>query len=527
MPKISKTSKVKKVAPKVKAVPVKAKAAPQKKKILKKVVKKIVPKKSNRITVDVISDEEPFLDNSFPKETTPVFSSWPDFGKKNNLENKTEAEDIYKEEKNEEVEDEVVARDDENLDKQKKFFSDWATQNQPKEGEEKPTLAPKKSVGLYRRQVVFYLGATIILLFAVFYLFFSKLTVTILPQGETVNDSLTFNIIAASSTASSTAINSDLQSNKTIDGEVSYVEVSTEKIYETSGEEVLGGAEVTGVVTLTNKSAKAQPLVVKTRLLSPDGKLFRLKEGVNIPAGGTITANIYADKPSAEMAVTANTRFTIPGLWAGLQDQIYAENSSDFTYQTQIKKSVTQNDIDRAKKDISEVLNLKVKNDLKSSEVDKIVVYDNNNEDISTEFNVKVGDEKSEFIVKAKKNVAVVKFSKEKAAALAEARLSLLVPDDKQLANFNQSQITYSLENFDVSTKVATVKSYFGGSIFLKSNSSLIDNKKLVGLNTKQISEYLNSFPEIKSYELKFSPSIIKTAPILPDLIQIKIQDAN
>ncbi|MEI6835741.1 MAG: hypothetical protein WCK59_02820 [Candidatus Falkowbacteria bacterium] len=524
MPKISKAPKVKNTAPKKNKIVKKTKTAPVKKKVVKKVVKKITPPKTNRIVVDVISDEEIFgTDNT--NETLPVFSSWPDFNKTASLESQVEVETDYKI-----SEEEVLPSDDENYDKQKKFFSDWASQIKSVEGQEKPMLAPKKSVGLYRKQALFYLGATAILLFAVFYLFFSKLTIMISPQGETVNDSLTFNISGSSAGASSdtSTDDSELKYNKNIDGEVSVVEVDAEKTYQTSGEEVLGGEDVSGTVIITNKSAKAQPLVAKTRLLSPDGKLFRLKDSVSVPAGGVVTANIYADKPSTEMAITTPTRFTIPGLWAGLQDRIYAENSGDFVYQTQVKKYLKQADIDNAKKDINEVLNLKAKNDLKSSDSSKVVVYgDSSSDGATTEFDAKLGDEKTNFTVKAKKQVVVVVFSKEKAASLAEARLSLLVPDDKQLANFNKDQITYSLENFDPATKLAVVKAYFSGSIFLKSDSTFLDRKKLVGLNSSQISQYLNSFPEIKDYDLKFSPPFIKTAPTLPDRINIEIKNAQ
>jgi len=500
MPKISKTLKTK-------TKPVKkVKAAPLKKKVIKKAVasksKKIVPKKSNRITIDVISDDV--------KETTPIFSSWPDFGKKI-----TEAEVSEK--------DDPIAGGD--LDKQKKFFSDWATQIKPQEGQTKPTMTPKKSIRLYRRQAFFYLGATIILLLAVFYLFFSKLTISVTPQGETINDSLTLDIVAPGGD-NTAATSSEMKFNKTIDGEVKIIEVAAEKIYQTSGEEILG-EEVTGQVTLINKYNKTQPLVINTRLLSPDGKLFRLKEAVSIPAGGSVIANVYADKPSAEMAINAPTHFTIPGLWAGIQDRIYGESSEPFNYGSQVKKFIKQKDLDLAKKDITEVLNLKVKNDLQADSSDKIIVYGGGEDTVITQVNAKLGDEKPEFIVKASNKVAVVSFSKEKAASLAQARLLLLVPDDKQLIGFDKNKITYSLDSYDLKTKAAVVKAYFNASMFLKSDSSLLDRKKLIGLNNGQISEYLNSFPEIKSYELKFSPAFIKTAPTLPDRINIQIKNVE
>ncbi len=550
MPKISKKlkpkTKIKSVTPKKKKVVIKSKPVITKKKVIKKVVtkktNKVTPVISNKIAIDVISDEDVFSQPTSSKESIPVFSSWPDFKKtepKNELENKLEPEDIYSEDETEESSDEsknkinneIGLDDREDFDKQKKFFSEWASQVKPKEGEEKPTLAPnKKSIGLYRRQALFYLGATAILLLAVFYIFFSKLTILISPQGETLNDSLTFNISSSSTTSPLTDINSNSEAkyNKNIYGEAQVIEVSSEKIYQTSGEEVLG-EEVIGKVTLINKYNKNQPLVVNTRLLSADGKLFRLKEATNVPAGGQVTINVYADKPSAEMAITNPSHFTIPGLWAGIQDQIYGESEESFTYQTQVKKYIKQRDLDSAKKDISEVLDLKVKNDLKITGTDKVVIYgingDATDDNITIEYNAKLGESKEEFIVKAKKKVVVVTFPKEKAISLAQARLSLLVPDDKELSNFNKEQITYTLESFDENTKTAVIKAYFSGSMSLKSNSSLFDRKKLVGLNREQISEYLDSFPEIKSYELNFSPSFISTAPTIPDKINIKIQN--
>jgi hypothetical protein len=74
---------------------------------------------------------------------------------------------------------------------------------------------------------------------------------------------------------------------------------------------------------------------------------------------------------------------------------------------------------------------------------------------------------------------------------------------------------------------MATIKAYFGSSMFLKSDSSLLDRKKMVGLNRKQISQYLDSFQEIKSYELKFSPSFISSAPNLPDKIKVEVKNVE
>jgi len=554
MPKISKASKEKittakkKTAAKTKEKPIKKKTVakktpvkrvPAKKTPVKKVIKKpAAPKmtaaKTNRVTVDIISDEEEF---SIFNEPAQAFSSWPNFDndapaedifsslEKTETENQTDnTNEDYKTDTDNSGDDDIPSEDNDEYNKQKNFFSDWASQNAPKNGEEKVTLAPtKKSIGLYRRQAFMYLGATAILLAAVFYLFFSKLTITISPQGETINDAVTFNV--GSVTATTTAA-VDLGTNKTVEGNLQVTEVTAEKNYQTSGEEI-PGKEITGTVTLINKSAKAQPLVVKTRLLSADNKLYRLKESINIPAGGSVVANVYADNPSADMSISEPTHFTIPGLWAGLQDKIYAESSAPLTLQTKTKMIITQSDLDQAKKDISEVLDLKIKNNLKSIADDKVAVYDDSGEDndVTISFNAKVGEEKANFTAKAVKKTVIATFSKDKVLDLAKARLLMLIPDDKQLSDFSQDKITYSLESFDKKTNTAVVKAYFTGTMSLKSDSSLLDRKKLVGLNSQQISEYLNSFPEIKDYKLNFSPSFIKTAPNLPDRINIEINN--
>lgn len=516
MPKI-----IKKTTPKKEGVKKKISAPKTKKTSVKKktkAIKSVKQVKANQVVVDVISDDEEFLQDVDNTDTMPSFSGWPAF-KKEDVDDAPglNAEDI-------EDDDEEVA--DEEYDKQKKFFSDWAKQIAPQEGETASKMAPHgKSLRLYRRMAFKFILATAVLLGFVFYFFFPKLNITITPQSEPINDSFSFIVSNATTTAIAEA--SEGESEKKIDGQVKEITVSAEKKYQASGEEVEGEQIVRGEVTIINKYNKPQPLVTKTRLLSPDGKLFRIQESVNVPAGGEVTVAIYADKPGADMALGANTHFTIPGLWAGLQDKIYAENKNDFSYESQVKYAISQKDIDMAKKDISELLNLKAKNEIETEGTEDIVLYNEVADSFNYSADVKVGDEKPDFILKASKKIVVINFSKDIISGMAEARLSLLVPDDKQLSNFDGKQITYSLDDYDSDSGLATVKAYFGASMFLKSDSSLLDKKKMVGLNRKQISKYLDSFPEIKSYNLNFSPSFISNAPSLPDKISINVKKAN
>ena len=106
---------------------------------------------------------------------------------------------------------------------------------------------------------------------------------------------------------------------------------------------------------------------------------------------------------------------------------------------------------------------------------------------------------------------------------MVKAKLGLSVSDDKELISFDPETIVYVLESYDPITKLATVKAEGRGLMSLKKDSEVIDRTKLINLNKEQIKDYLNNFPEISSYELKFSPSFINKAPCLVDQIKIKV----
>ncbi len=136
----------------------------------------------------------------------------------------------------------------------------------------------------------------------------------------------------------------------------------------------------------------------------------------------------------------------------------------------------------------------------------------------------KVGDTQDNFSISATGSMVVISFSKDEVAKLAAAKLSLLIPDDKELVDYNSADIVYSFDSYDVKTGVATVKASFNGTMVLKNNTEIIDKKRLVNLNRAQLENYLKTFPEIKSYELKFYPAFINRAPRLPERIQISIK---
>lgn len=473
--------------------------------------KALTKKKSKAVLVDVIEDEL--------------------IG---NLENKSEsampnpAEEIIKEKKyssaaaflNNENESQSASDD---LDKQKIFFSELASSAKAKKSDlGQKNEAGRRSVSLYRRLVIKFIILVAILIGAVAYFSFSKLTVALTLRGEAINDTLLFRVSDPNSKLATTtktlADQSDPREN--IVGQVKEIKTEISKTYPASGEDFLN-EELVGQVKIINNYNKNQALVAKTRILSPDNKLFRLKNAVMVPAGGEVTVDIYADKASEDLAISPTT-FTIPGLWLGLQDKIYAKSETAFTFSKKSSKYVRAEDIEQASKDISESLIKKAKAEAGASWGTDNWLY-NTDEPATISINAKVGEAIEKFEVKAVGKIIAVSFSKDQTAKLVTAKLNLIIPDDKELVEFNPANISYSLENYDSTSKTVTVKASFSGAMVLKKDATVINPEEIVNLNEDQINSYLKSQVEIKDFQLYFSPAFIRKAPSLVDRIKIEV----
>jgi hypothetical protein len=76
----------------------------------------------------------------------------------------------------------------------------------------------------------------------------------------------------------------------------------------------IGGEKARGEITVVNELNRNQPLVVRTRFQTPDGKVFRAQSGIVVPAGGTTTVQVVADEGGADGNLKKGARLAIPGL---------------------------------------------------------------------------------------------------------------------------------------------------------------------------------------------------------------------
>lgn len=199
----------------------------------------------------------------------------------------------------------------------------------------KPAPPPNPSLALYRKIAGGFIAAAAVLLALMLLLSTTKAVIRIVPLPRTVESSFSLNVVQEGAT------NSQL-SGKVV--EQTFEQAKTFAV--TGGEQKVVLGKSGGTVTIINNSSRNQPLVATTRLLSSGGVLFRLDEGVTVPANGRVEAAVHADQEGLTGDI-APDKFTIPGLATSLQPLIYAESSLAMTGGQKKVSVVTQEELDK------------------------------------------------------------------------------------------------------------------------------------------------------------------------------------
>ncbi len=438
------------------------------------------------------------------------------------IKRRKEKEETPKEEVSREVEKEDMA-DDKGSQKQETDVEKSSKKNidtPDNEGKDETTAeVPKKplSFNLYRKIAYTFIVLTVILLVGVAYFSLPSLRITLIAQEESIKDSVSVEFYDQRYN------NASSDSTLSMAGIIDKIELGKTQSFQSTGARTIG-REIEGEVTIINNYSQDQPLVQNTRLLSPGGKLYRISEGVTVPAGGSVEAEIYSDDPSPDMAI-GPTSFTIPGLWAGLQEDVYAESNEEFEYRVKIERYIQQSDIDKALKDIRKALEDKVEKKLEDSYSDTDrVIFEIDRDSIETSVDVEAGEEKSEFELSINAVVNIVAFKDDDLLDLATERLSSLTSNNKSLVDIDRQRTTHAWEEFDYENDRATLNFSFQGQTIVAKPEDIIDKNDLVNLNEDQLTSHLNDIPEIKDYNVSFFPSFIKKAPNLSDRIDIRIE---
>lgn len=362
---------------------------------------------------------------------------------------------------------------------------------------------------IYRKLLAVFLLACAVLVVFIVFVVFNKAIITIQANKKLVRTDFPVNIVAGAGEDSAMSI----------PGKLNDVIIEKNGEFSASGTKKIED-DIIGTVKIINEYSQDQPLVATTRLETEDGILLRINERVEVPAGGEVSVQVYADDPVSFNEIQP-TQFTIPGLWKGLQDKIYAQSDSVIKNTAEEVKFVQQKDIDRAKEQLTEKLYEQIKQDFAENSEKGILVIDH--EILEENVNAEDGEITDQFDLQMKMKVTVVMFDKDKLYPLAGEKIMTELPDGFKLENINLEQFIYSIENYNDETETVSVNVHAEGTARLDTEGEVVSKQKLMGLTEKGAELYLDCLPEIESADVELSPFWVRKIPSFEDHIEIII----
>ncbi len=354
---------------------------------------------------------------------------------------------------------------------------------------------------------------------------YPQVTVRIYPQSQTVSEEL--EIIARENLSEG--------SKFVISGSYRELTVKHTKEFPATGESFADhDGKARGKVTIANYySQENQPLVATTRLLSEEGKLFRLEEGVVVPGmegdqPGKVQAGVVADKSGEEYNIESTT-FTIEGFKSNPEKyedfKVISNSAMTGGGDPQERKKMTQvteNDLKKAREKTQEELKSLLEEKL-STQLDQgqealleSVEIMSNQEQSSRD----VGDLSDKFTYTIEQKIRLVAFSENKLREVVLGELS------------KETEVGYDLaeDSFKISYQRA-VPDFNNQSIELKVKAEAQSWPQLAPDAIKQgvaeksaqeIEEFLSGYPGISRAEVLFEPAWLAGIPVTEKKIEVE-----
>ena len=357
-----------------------------------------------------------------------------------------------------------------------------------------------RSLRVYQKVAVLFMLVSFVMLIGVLYLSVSKATIRVTPNERVVSTTISLEIAEDP--------HLDQIEGTVFQDEVTIIETFT--LPEEGSTLVEGTAG--GGVTLMNDSGTSQPLVATTRLLSEDGVLFRLEEGVTVPASGSIEAAVYADV-AGESGDIDPTTFTIPGLNSSRQQVVYAVSESPMTGGLASVRLLTEDDLHEA----AALLEAQATEDFDGSDLLFAEV-------IGRVSDSEPGEEVSDFTIAVTVLVTSIQFDEDAVLSSAARQLRVLIPEGYELREVNEDGMQVEIVQVDTADGTAIVSVYLDGIAVIGKSSSILEKDRLLGRAPEEVVSILESTDAIEEARVTFTPFWLKRVPTLKDHIKIIIE---
>ena len=139
-------------------------------------------------------------------------------------------------------------------------------------------------------------------------------------------------------------------------------------------------------------------------------------------------------------------------------------------------------------------------------------------------FDAQKGEERQTFTVKVKVNAELLAYDKAALEKLAFEKVSVNIPTDRELIQFNKDALIVRIRNVNKETGEVQLSVYGDALVRLSDVSPILDPIKIAGMLPDEAARYLQSFDAIEEAEVKLFPSWQKRIPTIPDRIKIVIK---
>lgn len=280
--------------------------------------------------------------------------------------------------------------------------------------------------------------------------------------------------------------------------------------------------EAMGIVTITNALSTSQPLVATTRLLSSEGVLFRLRQGVTVPANGTVDAEVYADQKGPSGDIGPST-FTIPGLSEAKQTLVTASSNTAMSGGVDYISVLSQEEIDQAvevvKTELLEDAKTMLRQQRTHSYLGEAFFVDVQSQKVSA----KAGDEVGTFDVEISVNVSAVFYDEEALKKIAVRKLQEGLGQGQEFVDFGEEDRKVVVQQISSTADVANIHVSQTGHAISSRTSQALSVSRFVGLGENEIREVLMREGIATEVDVEFFPFWVRTVPRLKDHIYLEI----
>ncbi len=376
---------------------------------------------------------------------------------------------------------------------------------------DRPSL-PATHVALFRRIATLFLALTLGTVVLVLYVVLSRATVVVLSRQDEVRLDTVIDV-----------------ARQPIEGEIAGEVIElTDELTQTfpSTSVVKVDVPATGRVAIKSTLPRAQTLVATTRLAAPDGRLFRIRKTVVVPASGVVEVDVYADQvgPGGDIG---DATFEIPGLLPENRKYFTVSTVSPIGGGVKDVRMVTKDDVASAAEVIKEKLTREMTDKLVQKAKEGGAAASGaliSAEVLNQLTDEPVGSEAAEFSLTMKLKLTGIFYDNAMFQKAIAAKLRELVPFDRQFQRVEDQATKVTVEKTDPAAGQANLRVSAVGLSILSPEAPALDPAKLTGVTADAAKGYLEKIDGVASASVKLSPFWSVRLPNIAEHIKMEVR---